>query len=141
MHALSRCKSRVQDSSGSGGTLYIRYGEPNYQSQSGRVPALTSPKVQQIKEMMYADLYNVPPQGELVGPVFPIRTSRGITLSEREDFSNEARGINVDEDRTRSLSDPQSQAKGNPTHRLRCLEITASCPGSLGSIPRLETVS
>ena len=94
------------------GAVYIRYGEPNYRSQSGRIPALTSPKVQQIKELMYADLYNVPPQGELVGPVFPIRSSRGITLAQREDFSNEAAGIDVDEDRTRSLSDPQSRAGG-----------------------------
>jgi GWxTD domain-containing protein len=94
------------------GTVYIRYGEPNYRSQSGRVPALTSPKVQQIKELMYADLYNVPPQGELVGPVFPIRSSRGITLSERSDFVNEATGQDVEEDRSRSLSDPQSRAQG-----------------------------
>ncbi|MCH7526286.1 MAG: GWxTD domain-containing protein, partial [Planctomycetes bacterium] len=65
------------------GAVFIRYGEPNYRSQSGRVPALTSPKVQQIKELMYADLYSVPPQGELVGPVFPIRSARGITLAER----------------------------------------------------------
>jgi len=93
------------------GAVYIRYGEPNYRSQSGRVPALTSPKVQQIKELMYADLYNVPPQGELVGPVFPIRSSRGITLAEQDDFSNEAAGIEVDEDRSLSLSDPQSRAE------------------------------
>jgi GWxTD domain-containing protein len=94
------------------GAVYIRYGQPNYRSQSGRVPALTSPKVQQIKELMYADLYNVPPQGELVGPVFPIRSSRGIVLSERDDFVNDATGQGVEGDRALGLSDPQSRADG-----------------------------
>ncbi len=94
------------------GAVYIRYGEPDYRSQSGRVPALTSPKVQQVKEQMYADLYNVPPQGELVGPVFPIRSSRGITLAQRDDFSNEAEGIDADEDPATRLADPQSRGEG-----------------------------
>ena len=94
------------------GAVYIRYGEPDYRSRSGRVPALTSPKVQQIKELMYADLYNVPPQGELVGPVFPIRSARGIALAEREDFASDAAGLGVQEDRVTGLSDPQSRASG-----------------------------
>lgn len=94
------------------GAVYIRYGEPDYRSRSGRIPALTSPKVQQIKEQMYADLYNTPPQGELVGPVFPIRSSRGITLAQREDFASEASGIAIEEDRSTSLADPQARAEG-----------------------------
>ncbi|MBE85066.1 MAG: hypothetical protein CME21_21125 [Gemmatimonadetes bacterium] len=93
------------------GAVYIRYGEPDYRSQSGRVPALTSSKVQQIKEQMYADLYNVPPQGELVGPVFPIRSSRGITLAQREEFANETSGVGPGDSRSISLMNPQARAE------------------------------
>jgi GWxTD domain-containing protein len=93
------------------GAVYIRYGEPDYRSRSGRVPALTSPKVQRIKEAMYADLYSVPPQGELVGPVFPIRSSRGISLGQNNEFANEARGIIANDDREQSLRNPQERAQ------------------------------
>ena len=94
------------------GAVYIRYGEPDYRSRSGWVPALTSPKVQQVKELMYADLYSVPPQGELVGPVFPIRSSRGITLAERDDFTRQASAIDIPENRELDLTNPQARADG-----------------------------
>jgi GWxTD domain-containing protein len=75
------------------GEVYIRYGAPDYRSRSGFVPSLTSPKVQQVKDRVYAELYSAPPQGELVGPVFPIRSSRGLTLAQRDDFEQSAQGL------------------------------------------------
>ncbi len=67
------------------GEVYIRYGEPDYRSRSGWIPALPSARVQEVKEKVYRELYRDPNAGELIGPVFPIRSDRGFSaVQERE---------------------------------------------------------
>ena len=65
------------------GEVYIRYGEPDYRARSGWVPSLPSTRVQEVKEEVYRELYRDPNEGELIGPVFPIRSDRGFA-AERE---------------------------------------------------------
>ena len=65
------------------GEVYIRYGEPDYRARSGWVPSLPSIRVQEVKEKVYRELYRDPNEGELIGPVFPIRSDRGFA-AERE---------------------------------------------------------
>ncbi len=65
------------------GEVYIRYGEPDYRARSGWVPSLPSTRVQEVKEKVYRELYRDPNEGELIGPVFPIRSDRGFA-AERE---------------------------------------------------------
>jgi GWxTD domain-containing protein len=68
------------------GAVYIRYGEPDYRSRSGWTPTLPSNRVQQVKERVYLELYTMPPEGELIGPVFPVRSSRGIGIAQEDEF-------------------------------------------------------
>ncbi len=60
------------------GDVYLRYGEPDYRSRSGRAPGVMSNAVQQVKDRLYAQLYHQPPDGALVGTVFPVRSSRAM---------------------------------------------------------------
>ncbi len=60
------------------GEVYLRYGEPDYRSRSGRVPGVMSVAVQRVKDELYAQLYTRPPEGALVGTVFPVRSSRAM---------------------------------------------------------------
>ena len=60
------------------GEVYLRYGEPDYRSRSGRVPGVMSAAVQRVKDELYAQLYTRPPEGALVGTVFPVRSSRAM---------------------------------------------------------------
>lgn len=59
------------------GEVYVRYGEPTYRARSGWVPSLLPPDVERLKNQIYQELYSDPPDGELVGPVFPIRSDEG----------------------------------------------------------------
>lgn len=61
------------------GEVYVRYGEPDYRARSGWVPSLLPPDVERIKTQIYQELYRDPPDGELVGPVFPIRSDVGLS--------------------------------------------------------------
>jgi len=69
------------------GDVYVRYGKPDYRARSGWIPRLLPQDVQQIKERMYADLYGEPTDEELVGPVFPVRSDRGIAVARLEEES------------------------------------------------------
>jgi GWxTD domain-containing protein len=69
------------------GAVYIRYGEPEYRSRSGWTPTLPSARVQQVKERIYLELYQYPPEGELIGPVFPVRSSQSINVVQEDAFS------------------------------------------------------
>lgn len=69
------------------GAVYIRYGVPDYRSRSGWTPTLPSTQVQQVKERIYRELYAFPPEGELIGPVFPVRSDRGISISQENEFA------------------------------------------------------
>ncbi|MBT5829707.1 MAG: GWxTD domain-containing protein, partial [Candidatus Latescibacteria bacterium] len=69
------------------GAVYVRYGIPDYQSRSGWTPTLPSTRVQQVKERIYRELYTYPPEGELIGPVFPVRSDRGISISQENEFA------------------------------------------------------
>ena len=60
------------------GEVYLRYGEPDYRSRSGRAPGVMSVAVQRVKDELYAQLYTRPPDGALVGTVFPVRSSRAM---------------------------------------------------------------
>lgn len=60
------------------GEVFLRYGEPDYRARSGRAPGVMSIAVQQVKDRLYADLYNQPSDGALVGTVFPVRSSRAM---------------------------------------------------------------
>lgn len=64
------------------GEVFIRYGKPDYRSRSGRTPEMMSAAVEQIKERLYAELYDVPSEGSLVGTVFPVRSSRSMMAYE-----------------------------------------------------------
>ena len=83
------------------GEVYLRYGEPDYRSRSGRAPGVMSVAVQRVKDELYAQLYTRPPEGALVGTVFPVRSSRamfadsfGSDGEERiRDFSHDGRWI------------------------------------------------
>ena len=75
------------------GDVFVRYGEPDYRSRSGRVPVLTSQKVEQVKELVYAELYRDPPSGDLVGPVFPIRSAQGMLVAQGEDAPQGSMGL------------------------------------------------
>ena len=66
------------------GEVYLRYGEPDYRTRSGWVPTLPPPRVQEVKEKVYRELYRDPPDEELVGPVFPIRSDRGGEAARRD---------------------------------------------------------
>ena len=67
------------------GEVYLRYGEPDYRTRSGWIPTLPSTRVQEVKEKVYRELYRDPPDAELIGPVFPIRSDRGFSaVQERE---------------------------------------------------------
>ena len=80
------------------GEVYIRYGEPDYRARSGWVPALPSTRVQEVKEKVYRELYRTPHNGELIGPVFPIRSDRGFsTLRDLPDQNAERDGSRVEE--------------------------------------------
>lgn len=69
------------------GAVYVRYGQPDYRSRSGWTPTLPSTQVQQVKERIYRELYTYPPEGELIGPVFPVRSDRGIGISQENEFA------------------------------------------------------
>ena len=69
------------------GAVYVRYGQPDYRSRSGWTPTLPSTQVQQVKERVYRELYTYPPEGELIGPVFPVRSDRGISISQENEFA------------------------------------------------------
>lgn len=77
------------------GEVYIRYGEPDYRARSGWVPELPSRRVQEVKEKVYRELYRTPHDGELIGPVFPIRSDRGFSavgaVSDQNDERDGAR--------------------------------------------------
>ncbi|MXX15371.1 MAG: GWxTD domain-containing protein, partial [Gemmatimonadetes bacterium] len=60
------------------GEVYLRYGEPDYRSRSGRAPGVMSVAVQRVKDELYAQLYTRSPRGALVGTVFPVRSSRAM---------------------------------------------------------------
>ncbi|MEE2754781.1 MAG: GWxTD domain-containing protein, partial [Candidatus Latescibacterota bacterium] len=62
------------------GGVYVRYGEPDYRARSGWVPSLLPPDVEAVKTSIYQQLYKDPPDGELVGPVFPIRSDAGLAF-------------------------------------------------------------
>ena|GEM_PF-3581326 len=62
------------------GEVYVRYGEPDYRARSGWVPSLLPPDVEVVKMNIYSQLYNDPPDGELVGPVFPVRSDAGLAV-------------------------------------------------------------
>jgi len=65
------------------GHVFLRYGEPDYRARSGRAPGRMSNAVLQVKERLYAELYNQPPDGALVGTVFPVRSSRAMMEEEQ----------------------------------------------------------
>lgn len=65
------------------GEVFIRYGRPDYRSRSNRVPSLVPLRVEQIKERIYSEIYSAPPTSELVGTVFPVRSSRAMMADER----------------------------------------------------------
>ena len=60
------------------GEVYLRYGEPDYRSRSGRAPGVMSVAVQRVKDELYAQLYTRRQEGALVGTVFPVRSSRAM---------------------------------------------------------------
>ncbi len=72
------------------GEVYLRYGGPDYRSRSGRAPGVMSAAVQRVKDELYAQLYTRPPEGALVGTVFPVRSSRAMFAD-----SFELMGINA----------------------------------------------
>ena len=72
------------------GEVYLRYGGPDYRSRSGRAPGVMSAAVQWVKDELYAQLYTRPPEGALVGTVFPVRSSRAMFAD-----SFELMGINA----------------------------------------------
>ena len=45
------------------GEVYLRYGEPDYRSRSGRAPGVMSVAVQRVKDELYAQLYTRSSQG------------------------------------------------------------------------------
>ena len=67
------------------GEVYVRYGEPDYRARSGWVPSLLPPAVEILKNQIYQELYRDPPDGELVGPVFPIRSDVGLSIRDIEE--------------------------------------------------------
>lgn len=69
------------------GAVYVRYGEPDYRTRSGWIPTLPSTQVQQVKERIYRELYEYPPEGELIGPVFPVRSGRTVSIAQEEEFA------------------------------------------------------
>lgn len=69
------------------GAVFIRYGQPDYRTRSGWAPTLPPAKVQEIKERAYMDLYEYPPEGELIGPVFPVRSDRAIGIVQEEELA------------------------------------------------------
>ncbi len=69
------------------GSVYVRYGEPDYRTRSGWTPTLPSTQVQQVKERIYRELYEYPPDGELIGPVFPVRSGRTVSIAQEEEFA------------------------------------------------------
>ena len=75
------------------GEVYLRYGEPDYRSRSGRAPGVMSVAVQQVKDELYAQLYTRPLEGELVGTVFPVRSSRAMFADSFDLMSMRASGI------------------------------------------------
>ena len=75
------------------GEVYLRYGEPDYRSRSGRAPGVMSVAVQQVKDELYAQLYTRPSEGELVGTVFPVRSSRAMFADSFDLMSMRASGI------------------------------------------------
>lgn len=60
------------------GEVYIRYGEPDHRARANRVPTVMSSAVQQVKDRLYSQLYEEPPQESLAGTVFPVRSSRAM---------------------------------------------------------------
>ena len=77
------------------GEVYVRYGEPDYRARSGWVPSLLPPAVERLKHQIYVQLYNDPPEGELVGPVFPIRSDAGLSIRDIEESIVENLGGNA----------------------------------------------
>jgi GWxTD domain-containing protein len=68
------------------GAVYIRYGEPDYRTRSGWTPTLPPPQVQLVKERIYRELYTFPPEGELIGPVFPVRSDQSVSIAQEDEF-------------------------------------------------------
>lgn len=75
------------------GAVFVRYGQPDYRTRSGWTPILPPARVQEVKERMYRELYTYPPEGELIGPVFPIRSDRGISISQENELAVQDEGI------------------------------------------------
>ena len=75
------------------GEVYLRYGEPDYRSRSGRVPGVMSVAVQRVKDELYAQLYTRPPEGALVGTVFPVRSSRAMFADSFDLMARRGSGI------------------------------------------------
>ena len=64
------------------GTVYIRYGEPDYRSRSNDRNFFQTTEVERVRTQMAVDIYG--PEAAFftfTGPVFPIRTRRGKRLS------------------------------------------------------------
>ncbi|MBT3603494.1 MAG: GWxTD domain-containing protein [Candidatus Latescibacteria bacterium] len=59
------------------GTVYIRYGEPDYRSRSTDLNFVQSPEVETVRMRMAVDIYGAEAAFlTFTGPVFPIRTNR-----------------------------------------------------------------
>ncbi|MDA0748433.1 MAG: GWxTD domain-containing protein, partial [bacterium] len=59
------------------GAVYVRYGEPDWQSAWNNMNAVVPVKVQRVQERMAFQLYGREAIGmNFIGPVFPVRTER-----------------------------------------------------------------
>ena len=91
------------------GDVYIRYGEPDYRTRSGWGGSLPSLRVREVKERVYRELYGQPPDGEVIGPVFPIRSDQSAGLLQ-ELAAQEARRDEAVQDRMGGMiGSPKSQ--------------------------------
>ena len=75
------------------GTVYIRYGEPDYRSRSNDRNFVQTAEVERVRTQMAVDIYG--PEAALftfTGPVFPIRTNRDISFELVEDNPFEGNG-------------------------------------------------
>ena len=83
------------------GTVYIRYGEPEYRSRSNDRNFVQTAEVERVRTQMAVDIYG--PEAAFftfTGPVFPIRTSRedGNSLFENTSPTDGPNDVSIAED-------------------------------------------
>ena len=77
------------------GEVYIRYGEPDYRSNSQELNVEVPLKIQRIQEFLAYKLYGEKALGmTFVGPVFPIRTEQTVGSRFRDFGVNSSETIN-----------------------------------------------